>query len=377
MDLTLSDEQRLLKESAEKLAGSAYSIDTLAGTLQSADGFSRKLWSDFAELGWLALPIAEADGGLGGGAIEVGLIMETFGQALLPEPYVSTVVMGARLIARAGTAGQREAVLPGVIAGTVLLAFAQAEKSTRLDPMAIRTRASKTAEGWSVTGEKVMVLGGHNADFFIVSALLPEGGTGLFLVPADTAGLGIERLQMIDGQRAANLVFDNLALPETALLGDRVDRSALVLEVLDHAVLASANAAVGSMDALLAKTAEYLNTRVQFGAPLARNQALRHRVADMALRCEEARASVLRATLLADETVDEVARMRAVSSAKVKAARSARFVGGEAVQLHGAMGVTEELDIGSYFRSLVAFELRFGSADYHRQRFSMLSPVAN
>lgn len=373
MDLTLSDDQRLLQESVERFTTDAYNFEKRSAALASEEGFSRAVWKSFANLGWLALPLSEEAGGLGGSEVDTGILMEAFGKALVVEPYLSTILLGARLIASVATEAQQKALLPDVIAGETLLSFAHSEKATRIDPNAITTSATHTSEGWVLRGEKIMALGGPSANQFIVSAQIGgESGIGLFLVSPKSEGLITSAFELIDGQRASNLALNDVRVGEEMLLGESRDAQTAIDEVVDRAIIATSAAAVGSVQALLVKSAEYLKTRIQFGEPLSHKQVLRHRIADMALRCEEARASALRAAVVADSRPTETDRRLAASSAKVKVARASRFIGEQAVQLHGGMGVTEELDIGSYFRSLITFELLFGSADYHRRRFGLL-----
>jgi alkylation response protein AidB-like acyl-CoA dehydrogenase len=372
MDLTLSDEQRLLRESADRFVSETYTADHRRKTAGDPLGFSTDLWKQFAELGWLALPIAEEHGGLGGGAIEIGILMEAFGRGLVAEPYLSTVVIGASLIAECGTEAQKQALLPKVADGSLYLAFAHSERQARFDLADVRTIATKTSDGWRLDGQKSAVLDGSAAHQIIFSARI-DGGSGklgLFLVPQGTRGLTVRDYPRLGGGRACNIAFSGVQLPADALLGDGSDALPAIEAVVDRAMAALGAEAVGIMQTLLDQTLEYTKIRKQFGRPLSANQVIRHRLADVAMQCDEARSMALRAALMAN--AEPVARSRAASGAKAKIGKCARFVAEQSVQLHGAMGVTEELDIGSYFKRLLAFDTLFGGSAHHYRRHAEL-----
>jgi alkylation response protein AidB-like acyl-CoA dehydrogenase len=370
MDLTLSDEQRLLRESADRFVNENYTADHRRRIANDPLGFSADLWKQFAELGWLALPIAEADGGLGGGAIEIGILMEAFGRGLVSEPYLSTVVIGAALISECGTDAQRQALLPKVADGSLVLAFAHSERQARFDLANVRTSAKKAPDGWTLNGQKTAVLDGNAAGQIIVSARIDDGKLCLFLVPRGTPGLASRDFARLGGGRACNLELRDVRLPADARLGDGSDALPAIEAVVDRAMAALGAEAVGIMQTLLDQTLEYTKIRKQFGRPLSANQVIRHRLADMSMQCDEARSMALRAALMAD--AEPVARSRAASGAKAKIGRCARFVAEQSVQLHGAMGVTEELDIGSYFKRLLAFDTMFGGSAHHYRRYAAL-----
>ena len=374
MDLTPSDEQRLLRESAERFVSETYTADHRRRIASEPLGFSTKIWQQFAELGWLAMPIAEDHGGLGGGAIEIGILMEAFGRGLVSEPYLSTVVIGASLISECGTEAQKQALLPKIADGSLVLAFAHSERQARFDLADVRTTAKKTPDGWRLDGHKTAVLDGHAAGQIIVSARV-DAGTGaaklcLFLVPQGVGGLTTRDFRRLGGGRACNLDLRDVQLPADALLGDGTDALPAIEAVVDRAMAALGAEAVGIMQTLLDQTLEYTKIRKQFGRPLSANQVIRHRLADMAMQCDEARSMALRAALMAD--AEPVARSRAASGAKAKIGQCARFVAEQSVQLHGAMGVTEELDIGSYFKRLLAFDTLFGGSAHHYRRHAAL-----
>jgi len=372
MDLTPSDEQRLLRESADRFVSETYTADHRRKVANEPLGFSADIWKQFADLGWLALPIAEAHGGLGGGAIEIGILMEAFGRGLVSEPYLSTVVIGASLISECGTEAQKQALLPKIADGSLYLAFAHSERQARFDLADVRTTATKMPDGWRLDGHKTAVLDGNAAGQTIVSARVNDanGKLCLFLVPQGTRGLALRDFPRLGGGRACNLELNGVQLPADALLGDGTDALPAIEGTVDRAMAALGAEAVGIMQTLLDQTLEYTKIRKQFGRPLSANQVIRHRLADMAMQCDEARSMALRAALMAD--AEPVARSRAASGAKAKIGKCARFVAEQSVQLHGAMGVTEELDIGSYFKRLLAFDTLFGGSAHHYRRHAAL-----
>jgi alkylation response protein AidB-like acyl-CoA dehydrogenase len=375
MDLTLSDEQRLLRESVDRFIAETYDADHRRRAAADPLGFSPGIWKKFADLGWLALPIDEAHGGLGGGAIETGILMEAFGRGLVSEPYLSTVVIGAGLISECGTDAQKQAILPKVAEGSLHLAFAHSERAARFDLAKVDTTATRTPGGWRIDGHKTAVLDGNAADQIIVSARVAAGDGALgelrlFLVPAGIAGLGLRDYARLGGGRACNLDLAGVQLGADAVLGDGGDALPKIESVVDRALAALSAEAVGIMQIMFDMTLEYTKIRKQFGRPLAANQVIRHRLADMASQCDEARSIALRAALMAD--AEPVERGRAASGAKAKIGKCARFVAEQSVQLHGAMGVTEELDVGSYFKRLLAFDTLFGSSAHHYRRHAAL-----
>src|SRR3954449_7320805 len=375
MDLNLTDEQRLLRESAERFVAEGYDADHRRRMANDPLGFSPAVWKQFAELGGLPLPIPQDYGGLGGGAGETGILMEAFGRGLGGEPYVATVVLGAALISECANERQKQAMLPKVADGSLLLAFAHSERHARFDLAQVNTVAAKTPDGWRLNGQKIAVLDGHAAHLIIVSARLTsgDGAAGkmcLFLVPPDAAGVTLRDFPRLGGGRACNIELRNVALTADALLGDGHDVLSKIEATVDRALAALGAEAVGIMQTMLDRTLEYTKVRQQFGRPLSANQVIRHRLADMAMQCDEARSIALRAALMAN--AEQVARGRAASGAKAKIGKCARFVAEQAVQLHGAMGVTEELDIGSYFKRLLALDTMFGGSAHHFRRHALL-----
>ena len=375
MDLTLSDEQRLLRESVDRFIAGTYDADHRRRVANDPLGFSSDIWKQFADLGWLALPIAEAYGGLGAGAVETGILMEAFGRGLVTEPYLATVVIGAGLISECGSEAQKQATLPGIADGSLVLAFAHSERAARFDLAHVGTTAKRTGGGWRLDGHKTAVLDGNAAGHNIVSARVAgsagtPGQLSLFLVPSGTTGLTLRDYARLGGGRACNLDLSGVQLAADARLGDGSDALPTIECVVDRALAALGAEAVGIMQIMFDMTLEYTKVRQQFGRPLSANQVIRHRLADMAMQCDEARSIALRAALMAD--AEPLARGRAASGAKAKIGKCARFVAEQAVQLHGAMGVTEELDIGSYFKRLLAFDTMFGGSAHHYRRHAAL-----
>ena len=369
MDLNLSQDQRLLKESVERFVAQGYDFSIRRRIAESAPRFDAGVWKSMADFGWLGLPLSEADGGFGGGAVEVGIVMEGLGRGLVLEPWLTTVVLGAGLIAEAGSAAQRADWLPRIVTGQLRVALAHTEAAFESLGGDCATQAVRDGEGWCLHGSKRLVLDGAGADAFLVSAPV-NGELAVFFVPRDTPGLRVTPFEILDGRLAANLAFDALRLGDAQRLSGRSDARPAIDAVIDRAVAASCAEAVGCMQVLLDATLDYTKTRVQFGRALAANQVLQHRMVDMAIQLEEARAMALRAALHVDAEPDM--RAREVSGAKLKIARGARFVAESAVQLHGGMGVTEELNIGAYFKRLLAFEKTFGTPDEHQRRLVAL-----
>ncbi|MGB8401875.1 acyl-CoA dehydrogenase family protein [Bradyrhizobium sp.] len=375
MDLNQSDEQRLLRESADRFVAENFGVDHRRRIAGEPLGFSADIWKQFADLGWLALPVPEDYGGLGGGAIEIGILMEAFGRGLVTEPYLSTVVIGAALVTECGTEAQKQAILPKVADGSLHLAFAHSERAARFDLAKVAATATRTPQGWRLDGHKTAVLDGNAAGQIIVSARVTgdngrPGKLCLFLVPSATTGLTLRDFSRLGGGRACNLDLGDVRLPADALLGEGKDALPGIEYVVDRAMAALGAEAVGIMQTLLDATLEYTKMRKQFGKPLSANQVIRHRLADMAMQCDEARSMALRAALMAD--AEPVARGRAASGAKAKIGKCARFVAEQSVQLHGAMGVTEELEIGSCFKRLLAFDTLFGGSAHHYRRHAAL-----
>ncbi len=382
MNFELTDEQQQLAESVRKVLAADYGFEKRQAIVHSATGMDDALWATFADLGLTALALPEADGGFGGGALDLMATMEACGEALVVEPLLDNVGLAGRLVARTGSAAQRAALLPGLVAGTRRLAFAGLETGQRyaLQPQA--TTARRAGAGWLLQGHKCVVIGAPQAHTLVVSAATPAG-TSLFVVDAAAPGLVHNPSRTVDGQRAADLQFNAVALPAAALLGGEgtacAEGGALphIEEAVDFATALLCADAVGAMRYALDATLEYTKTRKQFGVPIASFQVLQHRMVEMLITLEQARSMSILAAARVDAACAgdgaAAARSRAVSGAKVKVADAARLISQEAVQLHGGMGMTEELKVSHTFRRLTMAAQRFGDADHHLQRYAALS----
>jgi pimeloyl-CoA dehydrogenase small subunit len=374
MDFDLSEEQRLLKESVDGLLSSQYDFDSRKKYSKEKGGWSRSVWNKLAEQGLLGLPFSEDDGGFGAGAVETMIVMEALGKALVVEPYLPTVVLAGGFLRRGGSAEQKAAHIPGIIDGSKTFAFAQLEKNSRYDLNDVATSAKKKGGGWVIDGEKFVVLNGDNADTLIVTARTKggqrdAGGIGVFLVPGDAKGVSKKGYPTQDGLHAADISFTGVEVGGDAAIGDPENGLALIEQVVDDARIALCAEAVGAMDESLKSTVEYLKTRTQFGVPIGSFQVLQHRAADMFVAVEQARSMSMFATMAADFN-EAKERANAVAAAKVQIGRSGKFVGQQAIQLHGGIGMTMEAKIGHYFKRLTMIENTFGDADYHLRRVS-------
>ncbi|MBW8903311.1 MAG: pimeloyl-CoA dehydrogenase small subunit [Bradyrhizobium sp.] len=372
MDFDLSEEQRLLKESVEGLLGNSYDFDQRKKYMAEKRGWSKDIWSKLAEQGLLGLPFSEDDGGFGAGAVEIMIVMEAMGKALVLEPYLATVVIAGGFLRHGGSAAQKAAQIPGIIEGSKTFAFAQLEKNSRYDLHDVATSAKKKGDGWVIDGEKFVVLNGEAADTLIVTARTKGGqrdasGIGVFLVPADAKGVAKKGYPTQDGLHAADISFTGVEIGADAVIGDPENGLPLVERIVDEARTAICAEAVGIMDESLKTTVEYLKTRKQFGVPIGSFQALQHRAADMFVALEQARSMSMFATMASDFD-DAKQRATAVGAAKVQIGKSGKFVGQQSIQLHGGIGMTMEAKIGHYFKRLTMIENMFGDTDYHLRR---------
>lgn len=373
MDLSYSDEQVLLRDSAERFAEDNGGADNLRAMRDTDEGFSREKWKQMAELGWLALPFSEEAGGIGGTPVETMVLMEALGAGLILEPFLSTVIMGGGALRAAANSAQLEAIVPGVMEGDTLLALAYAEGQARFDLFDVATTAKKDGDGYILAGHKAVVLHGGSADKIIVSARTSgdrrdKDGISLFIVDGDAAGVTRRPYPTVDGSRAAEVILEGVKVGADALLGSEGAGLAILERVADESIAALCGEAVGAMKVLLDTTVEYTKTREQFGQPIAKFQVLRHRMADMMMEYEQAKSMALVAALKLDEE-DAVERRKAISGAKVQIGQSGRFVGQQAVQLHGGMGMTDELSVGHYFKRLTMIDILFGNVDHHLKQF--------
>lgn len=379
-DFSLSDEQKLLKDSAERFIERDYSFAARQELAASEHGFSRENWATFAELGWLAVALPEAYGGLGGSLLDVAVLMEAFGRGLVVEPYVPAVVLSGGLVALAGDEKQKKALLPPLAEGGLLLAFAHGEPQSRFNLADVETTAKETKSGYVLEGRKSVVFNAAAADRIIVSARTSgaareRNGITLFLVDRQAEGVALRPYATQDGRRAAEVVLAGVQVGGDDVLGAIGGGLPLVERVVDDAIVAVAAEAVGAMDALIAATREYLKARQQFGVPIGDFQVLQHRVVDMFMACELSRALTHRAAA-SHADASAVARARAASALKVQIGKAGKLVGQAAVQLHGGMGMTDELSVGHYFKRLAMIDALYGNADHHLERFTALGAAA-
>ena len=374
MDFDLTEEQRLLRDSVDRLMADNYTFEKRRGYLSEAEGWSRALWSQYAELGLLGLPFAETHGGFGGGGVETMLVMEAFGRTLALEPYLATIVLAGTALRLAGNDTQQSTLLPQVAAGEKLLAFAHGERQARYDLPDVLTKATRKGEGWIIDGAKSVVLHGDSADALIVSARTggdrnDTAGITLFLVDGSANGVARRSYALRDGNRAAEIALSGVEVGSDAVLGE-IDGAFPVIErVVEAGIAAMAAEAVGAMETMQAMTLEYLKTRQQFGQPIGRNQALQHRATEMFVALEQGRSLAMLAAMTIDEP-DAAERARNISMVKAGIGQAARFVSQNAVQLHGGIGMTEEYAVGHYFRRVMVIEHTFGDTAHHLSRLA-------
>jgi alkylation response protein AidB-like acyl-CoA dehydrogenase len=361
-------EQNDLREAVRGLLARAYSdSEQRRGVVKAEPGFDEKTWSRLAEMGLLGLPFAEEDGGMGAGPVEVAIVAEEIGRVLAPEPFIETVVLAGGLVAAVGTAEQRGEILGGISEGTTIAVFAHAEPRTRWSPSAEGVTATRSGDGWTLTGVKEPVPSGARADVLVVSAVV-DGGTGLFVVQGDASGLTRTGYRTHDGTRAANVLFDGTPAQQ---LGDdsptHPDQTAAIERAMAEARIAYGHEAIGAMDTALRTTAEYLRTRKQFGVTLNKFQALTFRAADMYVSLELARSTALWASMVQEAGGDVVS---AADRARLQVSRASRHIGKEAIQLHGGIGVTAEYSVGHYTSRLTAIDHLLGDGDWAAARLA-------
>ncbi|HML11007.1 MAG TPA: acyl-CoA dehydrogenase family protein [Stellaceae bacterium] len=371
MDFEFTEEQRLLRESLDRLLGDSYEFAKRKAYLAEPDGFSRAIWAQYAELGLLGLPFAEEHGGFGGSAVDVMIVMEAFGRVLALEPYLATVVLAGRAIEHAASATQKETLIPQIADGSLRLAVAHGERQARYDLSDVVTTATKTGSSWRLDGAKSVVVHGGSADKLIVSARVAgdrhdPDGIGLFLVDPAASGVARRAYPMRDGTHAADIALSGV---EAEALGEPGAALAVIESVTEAAIAATSAEAVGAMETMLNMTVEYLKTRVQFGRPIGDNQALQHRATEMMIAMEQGRSLAMLAAVMVDDE-DAAKRAHDLSTAKVGVGQSARFVSQNAVQLHGGIGMTDEYAVGHYFRRCMVIEHSFGDTGYHLSKLA-------
>ena len=376
MDFTYTETQDMVRDTLARFLADTYDFDKRRAMLASEAGRDPAIWQSLAtELGMLGAPFSEEHGGLGGGALENAIVMEEMGKVMAVEPYLQTVVIGGGALKAVGGA-QADAVIPEIIAGNCIIAFAYAEPQGRYNLANIKTTAKKDGGGYVLNGHKSVVYAAPWATHLLVTAR--TGGSGserdglsLFLVDAKADGIVRRDYPTVDGCRASEVYFENVAIPGDALLGDEGAGLPLIEQIVDEATVAVCAEACGVTAKLHEGTLEYTQQRKQFGQPISRFQVLQHRMVDMFMEVEQAKSMTIMATLKMGEAAND--RMAAVSQAKAKVGRACKFVGQNAVQTHGGIGITDELAIGHYFKRATMIENQFGSVDHHYDRFERLT----
>ena len=376
MDLALTTEQKLLQDSVERFVDKDYPFERRRQLAAGAEGFGRDNWAKFAELGWLGIPFPSELGGVDGGPVETMIVMQAFGRGLVVEPFVSTVVLGGTLLTQGGAEAHRQALLPALAQGKLHLAFAFAEPQSRYNLADVASVARKDGRGFVLDGHKAVVFHADSADKIIVSARTggatrEADGISLFLVDAGADGLALRAYPTVDGLRAAEVTLAGVRVDAEAALGPIDGGLALIERAVDHGIAAVCAEAVGVMAALLAATQDYVKTRSQFGVPIGSFQVLQHRLVDMFMELELSK-SLAHIAAAGVSDPDPRARARAVSAAKARIGKAGRFIGQQAIQLHGGMGMTDELPVGHYFKRLTMIDTLFGDADHHLRRFAEL-----
>ena len=373
MNFDLSEEQQLLKDSVERFVNDNYDLDTRQSLRKNPAGFSETYWQTMAELGWLGVTVPEAQGGFGGNQADTMVLMEAFGQGLVLEPFFATAVLGTRALVSGGNADLQSRLLPDVVSGSCRLGLAYAEEQSRFDLEDVITRATAQDSGFVITGHKSMVQHGGSADQLVVSTRTSggqrdENGITLFLVDTKAEGVTVDSFPTVDGQQASEVTFENVFVHADNMLGELDRGFTLLQDIAIDGILALAAEAVGAMEILYKDTVAYTQEREQFDHSLADFQVLQHRMVDMFMEYEQCKSMLYRATLEVVQNGREA--MRTVHALKYMVGKVGTFIGENAVQLHGGMGVTEELRIGHYFKRLLVIDAQFGNSDHHLSCFA-------
>ena len=375
MNFELSEEQKMIQQSVERFVQENYDLSNRIKISSEDPGFSKEYWSSMAELGWLGLAFSEEDGGFGGNQIDTLVLMEQFGKGLVLEPFLANVVLGGGSIKRGASEEIKDSIIPSLIDGSLQITLAYAEEQSRFDIEDVATAAREENSDFIINGKKSMVLNAESADKIVVVARtsgsqVDEEGISLFVVDADAEGIEKENFPTVDGLRASEIIFKDVKVESTSLIGEKDKGFSILQAVVNDAILALAAEAVGAMEVLYKDTVEYTQQREQFDHPLSDFQVLQHRMVDMFMEYEQCKSLLFRATM---ETVqDPSLSQRTVHALKHLIGKSGIFVGESAVQLHGGMGVTEELRIGHFFKRLLVIDSQFGNADFHLDKFTSL-----
>ena len=375
MNFELSEEQKMIQQSVERFVQENYDLTNRVKISSEDPGYSQEYWTAMAELGWLGLAFSEEEGGFGGNQIDTLVLMEQFGKGLVLEPFLANIVLGGGAIKRGGSPAIKESVLPNLIEGNLQVTLAYAEEQSRFDIEDVATAAREDGSNFIINGKKSMVLNAESADKIVVvtrtsGSQVDEDGISLFLVDATSKGIERENFPTVDGLRASEITFTDVEVPSGNLIGEKDKGFSILQAVVNDAILALSAEAVGARDVLYKDTVEYTQQREHFDHPLSDFQVLQHRMVDMFMEYEQCKSLLLRATM---ETVqDPILAQRTVHALKHLIGKSGIFVGESAVQLHGGMGVTEELRIGHFFKRLLVIDSQFGNSDFHLDKFTSL-----
>ena len=375
MDFSFSDEQNLIQRQVEQFIQRDYDWEKRQSLVSSEVGFSEENWKTFAELGWLGISLSEESGGFGGNAIETMIVMEEFGKGLVVEPFLETIVLGATLVDLAGTSEQKKEILLPVISGDLQLALAFTEPQSRFNLFDITSEAKALGKNFILNGFKSVVMNGPAANKFIVTTRTSGNqrdskGVTLFIVDSDSQGLTLRNYKTVDGRRASELTLEQVKVPTNSMLGSINNQSNSLEEAVDVATLALCAEAVGIMEVLYKSTVEYAKTREQFGQPIGKFQVLQHRMVDMFMEYEQSKSLLYMSTMKhAEKSMDA---KKSISGLKYQIGKAGKFIGQQAIQIHGGMGVTDELNIGHFFKRLTTIGTIFGNSDFHLKRYSEL-----
>ena len=382
MNFEFSEEQTMIKDSVSRFVREQYDFDTRRGIIESDDGISREFWSMFAELGWLSVPFAEEYGGFGGTVIDIAAVMEEMGKGIVVEPYVSTVVVFGGLLSASTNSALKEAVIPSIIDGACLGSFAYMEPQSRYEMSDVSTTATASGDGYTLNGVKTVVANGGTANKFVVSARTSGGqfdhsGVSLFLVDATAPGVEVKAYKMMDGQSAATLTLTDVAVDQSQLLNSVGEGMDLIEQVMPKILIGLSAEALGIMATLNTLTVDYSKTRQQFGTPISSFQVLQHRMVDTFMACEQSKSMLYRGLCesksVSEGETDGSALAKTVHALKATVARYGKTIGEEAIQLHGGIGMTDELNIGHYVKRLMMINTAFGDGDYHQKKFNQIS----
>jgi len=377
MNFDFTEEQTMIKDSVSRFVRDEYDFDTRRSIIDSEEGISRKFWTMFAELGWLSVPFAEEYGGFGGSVEDIAAVMEELGKGIVVEPYASTVVVFGGLLSASDNSALKEEVIPTVIDGSCMGSFACVEAQSRYELSDVATTAVATDGGYTINGEKTVVANGGTANKFVVSARTSGGqfdrdGVSLFLVDATTAGVDVKSYKMMDGLSAATVTFKDVVVTESQLLNAAGEGMGLIDQVMPQILMALSAEALGIMATLNTLTVEYTKVRQQFDTPISSFQALQHRMVDTFMACEQTKSMLYRGLCQAGED-DREALSKSVHALKATVARYGRLVGEEAIQIHGGIGMTDELNVGHYVKRLMMINVSFGDGDFHQKKFNQLA----